>query len=292
LTVILHMSSPEKLRRNIRTAAANRTQKLADTAQKSKEKSFSVLRVTGDMTLFFLRFFREVVMPPYDFREIGRLCYEIGNKSLGLVSITGLIMGLVLTIQSRPTLEDFGAEAWLPGMVAISLVREIGPVITALLCAGKIGSSIGAELGSMKVTEQIDAMEVSGSNPYRYLVVTRILATTFTLPLLVFYADFLGLVGAYIGVNIKSDVSFFLFFSQAFASLDFLDIIPAVVKTVVFGFVIGFIGCYKGFHAGRGTESVGKSANAAVVAASLMIFLVDMVAVQVTDVINQFFSPA
>jgi phospholipid/cholesterol/gamma-HCH transport system permease protein len=286
------MSSPERPHRSIKTAAAKRAEKLAEKADQSKEKSISFFRSTGDMTLFFGRFFREVFVPPYDFHEIGRLCFEMGNKSLGLVSITGLIMGLVLTIQSRPVLEDFGAEGMLPGMVAISMVREMGPVITALLCAGKIGSSIGAELGSMKVTEQIDAMEVSGANPYKYLVVTRILATTLALPLLVFYADFMGLVGSFIGVNLKGSVSFFLFFSQAFASLEFIDVIPPTVKSLVFGFVIGLIGSYKGFHAGRGTESVGKSANAAVVAASLMIFVVDVVAVQITDLINQFFSPA
>lgn len=211
----------------------------------------------------------------------------VGNKSLGLVSITGFIMGLVLTIQSRPTLADFGAESWLPGMVAVSIVREIGPVITALICAGKVGSSIGAELGSMKVTEQIEAMEVSGTNPYEYLLVTRILATTLMIPLLVFFADGMGLLGSFVGVNIKGDVNFFLFFSQAFGSLEFIDVIPATIKTFLFGFVIGFVGCYKGYNAGRGTESVGIAANSSVVVASLLVFVVDMVAVQITDM---FFS--
>lgn len=275
----------------LRTIAKKQAEKLGESSLKKRKQTSDLLRSTGAMTLFTLRFFKELARPPFDGSEILRHCYEIGNKTLGLVSITGLIMGLVLTIQSRPTLEEFGAAAWLPGMVAVSLVREIGPVITALLCAGKIGSSMGAELGSMKVTEQIDAMEVSGANPYRHLVVTRIIAATLMLPLLVFYADFLGLLGSFLGVNIKGEVSFFLFFSQAFSSLDYLDIIPATIKTVVFGFAIGVIGCYKGFHAGRGTESVGKSANAAVVASSLMIFIVDMVAVQLTDVFNQIIKP-
>ena len=126
----------------------------------------------GVVTLFTARFFRELVKPPFETKEFMRQCYLIGYKSLPLVAITGFIMGLVLTLQSRPTLAEFGAESWLPGMVALSLIREIAPVITALICAGKVSSGIGAELGSMKVTEQIDAMEVSAINPYKYLVVT------------------------------------------------------------------------------------------------------------------------
>jgi phospholipid/cholesterol/gamma-HCH transport system permease protein len=193
-------------------------------------------------------------------------------------------MGLVLTIQSRPVLVDFGAESMLPGMVAISLIREMGPVITALICAGKIGSGMGAELGSMKVTEQIDAMEVSSVNPMRFLVVTRVLAATLMIPILVIYADAFGLLGSWLAANIKGDVSLTLFFSQAFSSIDFSDFIPAFIKSFFFGAVIGIIGTYKGFNAGRGTESVGKAANSAVVLASLLILVVDMIAVQITDI--------
>ena len=192
-------------------------------------------------------------------------------------------MGLVLTIQSRPTLAEFGAESWLPGMVALSLIREIAPVITALICAGKISSGIGAELGSMKVTEQIDAMEVSAINPYKYLVVTRVLATTLMIPLLVVLADGVGILGGFVGINIHSDVTLYRYFSQVLSSLEFLDIIPATIKTFFFGFFIGLIGCYKGFTAANGTESVGKAATSAVVTASLAIFSIDMMAVQLTD---------
>jgi phospholipid/cholesterol/gamma-HCH transport system permease protein len=254
---------------------------LAGGEVQSKFRNF-ILEI-GSLTIFLGRFFKELFTPPFEGKEVIRQCYIIGNRSLGLVALTGLIMGLVLTIQSRPTLADFGALAWLPGMVAVSIIREIGPVITALICAGKIGSSIGAELGSMKVTEQIEAMEVSGTNPFEYLVVTRILAATLMVPVLVFFADAMGFTGAYIGVNIKGDVNMFLFFSQAFASLDFIDIFPATIKSILFGFVIGFVGCYKGYNAGRGTESVGVAANSAVVAGSLLVFLVDMIAVQITD---------
>lgn len=237
----------------------------------------------GNVTLFAARFFKEAFTPPYEIREFIRQCYNIGYKSLPLVGITGFIMGLVLTIQSRPTLAEFGAESWLPGMVALSLIREIAPVITALICAGKIASGIGAELGSMKVTEQIDAMEVSGINPYKYLVVTRILATTLMIPLLVIFADAVGILGGFAGINIHSDVTLYRYFSQVLSSLEFLDILPATIKTFFFGFFIGMIGCYKGFTAASGTESVGKAANSAVVAASLTIFIIDMLAVQITD---------
>src|SRR6478672_2235674 len=147
----------------------------------------SILSDIGNFSLFTLRFFKEVFLPPFQINEFFRQCYAIGNKSLPLVTITGFIMGLVLTIQARPTMVQFGAESWIPSMVSLSLVREIAPVITALICAGKIASGIGAELGSMKVTEQIDAMEVSAINPYKYLVVTRILAATLMIPILVLF---------------------------------------------------------------------------------------------------------
>ena len=230
------------------------------------------------------RFFKELFKPAhYSFREIIKQCYEIGYHSLGLVGITGFIMGVVLTIQSKPVMATFGAESLLPSMVAISIVREIGPVITALICAGKIGSGIGAELSSMKVTEQIDAMEVSGTNPYKYLVVSRIIATTFMIPILVFFSDALGLFGSYVGVNVTGHVSLLLYFTQAFNALTFSDLVPATIKTFFFGYAIGVVGCYKGYHAEKGTEGVGIAANSAVVVASLTIFILDMIAVQITD---------
>ena len=237
----------------------------------------------GSISQFTIRFFKEVFVPPYEVKEFIKQCYYIGYKSLPLVAITGFIMGLVLTLQSRPTLAEFGAESWLPGMVGLSLIKEIAPVITALICAGKIASGIGAELGSMKVTEQIDAMEVSAINPYNYLVVTRILAATLMIPLLVVFADAVGILGGYIGSNIHTDISLSRYTAKVFESLEFVDLIPATIKTFFFGFFIGLIGCYKGFNAANGTESVGKAANAAVVAASLTIFIIDMLAVQLTD---------
>jgi phospholipid/cholesterol/gamma-HCH transport system permease protein len=235
------------------------------------------------LTGFAGRFFKELFKPAFEFNEFLKQSYLIGCKSIALVGITGFIMGLVLTIQSRPTLVQFGAESWLPAMVSVSIIREIGPVITALICAGKVGSGIGAELASMKVTEQIDAMEVTGMNPFRYLVVTRIMATTLMLPLLVILSDVIALYGSFIGVNLQGDVSFHLFFTQVIEKISFMDLLPAFFKTFLFGFAIGLIGCYKGYNSDKGTEGVGKSANSAVVYASLLVFIIDMMAVQITS---------
>lgn len=240
----------------------------------------------ADLTLFSLRFFKESFKLPFEFNEFLKQCYLIGYKSFPLVAITGFIMGLVMTIQSRPTLVQFGAESWLPAMVAISMIREIGPVITALIFAGKVGSGIGAELASMKVTEQIDAMEVAGNNPFKYIVVTRILAATIMLPILVILADVVSLYGSYVGVNLKGEVSFRLFFLQVFEKLAFMDVFPAIIKTFFFGFAVGLIGCYKGYTASNGTEGVGKAANTAVIIGSLSVFIIDMIAVQITSLLT------
>ncbi len=240
----------------------------------------------GDIARFTGRFFSEGFKPRYEPGELIRQCYRIGYNSLPLVGITAFIMGLVLTIQSRPTLVEFGAESWLPAMVSVSLVREISPMITALIAAGKIGSSIGAELGSMKVTEQIDAMEVSGTNPFKYLAVTRVLAATFMLPLLSLWANAIALYGGYLGVNIKGVVSWDLYWTQVFHALSYSDFVPSLTKTIFFGFTIGIIGCYKGYNSRKGTEGVGQSANSSVVISSLLIFVLDLIAVQITDALG------
>src|SRR5689334_4719947 len=162
--------------------------KLGEKAVHHTGKFNSFLVALADYFLFTIRVFKESFSREFEFKEFIRQCYQIGTKSLSLISTTGIIMGVVLTIESRPALATFGAVTLLPGIVTISLLREMGPVITALLCAGKIGSGIGAELGSMKVTEQIDAMEVSATNPIRFLIVTRVFASTLMIPLLALYA--------------------------------------------------------------------------------------------------------
>ncbi len=238
----------------------------------------------GELSFFAGRFFKEVVKRPFEFKELLRQCYQMGNRSLVLVLVTGFIIGLVLDLQSRPTMIQFGAVSMMPNMVGISIVRELGPVITALVCAGRIASGIGAELGSMRVTEQIDAMEVSGTNPFKYLVVTRILATTLMLPLLVILGDAVALYGSALVEYYKGSVSFQLYFSTVFDALSYGDLIPATVKSFFFGFAIGLVGCFKGYYSKKGTAGVGIAANTAVVFTSMLLFIIDFIAVFVSDI--------
>lgn len=232
---------------------------------------------------FIARFFKELFTPPYEFKEIIRQCYEVGYKSLFLITLTGFITGLVFTKQSRPSLSEFGATSWLPSLVAIAIIRALAPLVTALICAGKVGSNIAAELGSMKVTEQIDAMEVSATNPFKFLVVSRVLATTLMIPMLMCYTGFVGMMGAFLNVHQNETTSLITFFQQAFEKISFLDIFASLVKSIVYGFTIGVVGCYKGFHAKNGTEGVGRAANSSVVLSMFLIFIEEILIVQITN---------
>jgi phospholipid/cholesterol/gamma-HCH transport system permease protein len=269
----------------VKVFAKTHSIRLSEKAIANTVKAHNFLTDVADIFLFIARITKETFSRNFELKEFLHQCFKIGYKTLPLISVTGVIMGLVLTIQARPALLSFGAVSMLPGMVAVSLIREMGPVITALICAGKIGSGMGAELGSMKVTEQIDAMEVSSTNPVKFLIVTRVLAATLMIPLLVIYADALGIIGSWAGANIKGSVAFILFFSQAFSHIGFIDLLPAVIKSFFFGAVIGIVGCYKGYTAGRGTESVGIAANSAVVLSSMLVIIVDLIAVQITDLL-------
>jgi phospholipid/cholesterol/gamma-HCH transport system permease protein len=232
---------------------------------------------------FVIRFWKEVVKKPFHHRELVNQCFEVGIKSLSLITLTGFIVGIVFTKQSRPSLEDFGATSWLPSLMGIAIIKALGPLVTALICAGKVGSGIGAELGSMKVTEQIEAMEVSAINPFKYLVVTRVLATTITIPILVFYCSFVGLYGSYLNVHTEETSSMITFYQNAFSSITFLDIWESMLKSVVYGFTIGIVGCFKGYNATLGTRGVGRAANQAVVLAMFLIFVEEIIIVQITN---------
>lgn len=241
------------------------------------------LTYMADQAYFLKSFIRNIFKKGFEWEELFRQLYIIGYKSIGITTLTGFILGIVLTLQSEPTMKEFGAESFIPRMVSISIIREIGPVIIALICAGKIASSIGAELSSMNVTEQIDAMEVSGANPVQFLVVTRILACTIMIPLLTIFADAMALVGGFTATALGGGISFKLYFTKALTILDYSDLLPAVIKTIFFGFTIGFIGCFKGFSTNSGTASVGLAANSAVVTASVWIIIIDAIVVQVTN---------
>ncbi len=237
---------------------------------------------------FTIRFFKEAFKPPIHIIEIINQCFEIGLKSLPLITLTGFIVGVVFTKQSRPSLEDFGATSWLPSLIGIAIVRALGPLVTALICAGKVGSSIGAEIGSMKVTEQIDAMEVSAINPFKYLVATRVIATTITIPILALYCSFIGLFGSYVNVHSVEATSLIIFYKKAFSTISFLDLFSSIAKSTIYGFTIGMIGCYKGYHATQGTRGVGKAANQAVVLSMFLIFIEEVVIVQISNWIRTF----
>lgn len=237
----------------------------------------------AEVSAFISRFFREALLPPYEFKEIIRQCYEVGYRSLLLISTTGFITGVVFTNQSRPSLSEFGATSWLPSLIAIAIVRALGPLVTALIAAGKVGSSIGAELGSMNVTEQIDAMEVSGTNPFKFLVVSRVIATSITIPILTMYTIFVALMGAYINVNLNEETSFTSFIQEVFGAISYVDIFATILKSTIFGFTIGMVGCYKGYHSSKGTEGVGKAANASVVTAMFLVFIEELLSLQIVS---------
>lgn len=235
---------------------------------------------------FTSKFFKEVFKPPYQLKEVINQCYNVGYKSLLLITLTGFITGLVFTKQSRPSLADFGATSWLPSLVSIAIMRALAPLVTALISAGKVGSNIGAELGSMKVTEQIDAMEVSAINPFKYLVVTRVLATTFMLPLLMFYTAFVAMMGSYLDIHANEQTSFVTFFENAFSTITFLDYFTSLIKALVFGFTIGIVSCYQGFNARQGTMGVGIAANSSVVISMFLIFIEEIIIVQISNYIR------
>ncbi|MCK9425445.1 MAG: ABC transporter permease [Ignavibacteriaceae bacterium] len=236
----------------------------------------------GQLFEFSLRFLKNVFLPPYEFHEIKKHMDELGVKTLPIVSVTGFIIGLVLAMQSEPILSRFGAESVLPAMVSLSVVRELGPVITALIFAGRVSSGIGAELGSMRVTEQIDAMEVSAIDPFRYLVVTRVVACSLILPVLTLYVVFLAIFGGYIAMILSQGMSLQLYVVSVVEAIRFGDIIPGVGKTFFFGFIVGIVGAFKGYNADKGTEGVGKASTTSVVLASLLILVTDTILVKIT----------
>jgi phospholipid/cholesterol/gamma-HCH transport system permease protein len=240
----------------------------------------AVLAWIGGASLFGLRALREALFPPYELREIARQVFEIGAKSMPLIAASGFAIGVVLSMHTRASLERFGAEAMIPAGLAIALIRETGPLVTALLVAGRVGAGIGAELGSMKVTEQIDALEAVAVDSFKYLAVTRIVACIVAMPLLTTVTNFFGIAGGYLAETTISGMSWELYFRRAFSLIEFSDFIPATLKTSVFGLIIGTIGCYLGFTTTQGTEGVGRTSTRSVVFSSILIIVTNVVLVR------------
>jgi len=253
----------------------------------AKPKLVAALEWFGEIGMFSAQMVRAALSPPYEFRELIRQCDNVGSKSLPLVALAGAATGLVIALQTRDSLIRFGAKSMLPAVIAFSIIKESGPIITALVVSGRAAAGIGAELGAMKVTEQVDAMEASAVDPYRFLVATRVLACMLMLPLLTVVTDFLGILMGWVANTAAEPISLQLFIHAGFKNVTFNDFIPPTLKTIVFGLLIGVISCFQGMNARGGTQGVERAATNSVVLASLFIILADVLLVRLILV---FFS--
>jgi phospholipid/cholesterol/gamma-HCH transport system permease protein len=234
----------------------------------------------GELGIFLWQVMRASVRRPFEGRELVRQLDEIGSKSLPLVALAGAAIGAVLALESRHSLVRFGAKSMLPAAIVFSIIHETGPVVTGLVVSGRVGAGIGAELGSMKVTEQIDAIEASGVNPYKLLAFTRILACILMLPLLTLAADFCGVSVGWIADALVEPISFHRFLHAGFAGTSFSDFLAPTFRTAVFGLIIGVIACFQGMRTQGGTEGVGRAATSSVVLSSLFVILADVILVK------------
>ena len=244
--------------------------------------------VVGEAAQFAARVVVEALRPPYEVRETVRHVFELGCRSVPLIATSGFAVGVVLSMHTRASLARFGAEALIPAGLAIALVRETGPLTAGLLLSGRIGAGIGAELGAMKVTEQIDALEASAVDSFRYLVVTRVVACVLALPLLTTLMNVTGILGGYAAETVITGMPLVTYFREAFTAIEFSDLIPATLKTMVFGFIIGSVASYLGINTTRGTEGVGQASTRSVVVSSIMLILANVVLVRLIF----FFYPA
>jgi phospholipid/cholesterol/gamma-HCH transport system permease protein len=235
----------------------------------------------GDIGIFAWQVMRSAVRRPFEGRELIRQLDEIGSRSLPLVALAGSAIGAVLALETRSSLVRFGAKSMLPAAIVFSIIHETGPVVTGLVVSGRVGAGIGAELGSMKVTEQIDAIEASGVNPYKFLAFTRIMACILVLPLLTLAADFCGVVIGWVANTLAEPISFQKFINQGLAGTSFSDFLAPTFRTAVFGLIIGMIGCFQGMRTQGGTAGVGRSATSSVVISSLFVILADVILVKI-----------
>jgi phospholipid/cholesterol/gamma-HCH transport system permease protein len=244
------------------------------------EPAIEFLAWFGDFGKFCWRVAGTLFKWPFETREFLRQLDYIGSKSLPLVILAGGATGVVLSLQTRDSLARFGAKSMLPAVIFYSLVKETGPIITGLVVSGRVGAGIGAELGSMRVTEQIDAMAVSGVDPEKFLAATRILACFVALPLLTLAADASGVFMGWVATTMAEPTSLRLFFNNALSGVRFSDFLPSTFKTALFGLIIGAVSSFQGINTRGGTAGVGRSATSSVVLSSLFIILADVVLVR------------
>ena len=253
-------------------------------AAKSESKYMSgaeeAIEWFGGLSLFIGNIVRESFRRPMEFTEVLKQVFEIGWRSAPLIVLSGLAVGAVLSMHTRSTLERFGAESMMPAALAFALVKETGPLITGLLVSGRVGAGIGAELGGMRVTEQIDALESLAVNSFKYLVVTRVIACVIAMPLLTVLMNFSGILGGFFAETITSGISFTYYFNSAFSSLIFSDFIPPTLKTMAFGFLIGSTSAYLGYNATGGAEGVGRASTKSVVLSSMFLIAINVILVK------------
>jgi phospholipid/cholesterol/gamma-HCH transport system permease protein len=239
----------------------------------------------GELGMFSARLLRAAFSAPVEWREIVRQCDQVGSLSLPLVALAGAATGVVLELETRDSLTRYGAKSMLPAVIIFALIKESGPIIAGLMVAGRVGAGIGAQIGSMRVTEQIDAMEVSAVDPYKFLVFTRVLACVLMVPLLTVAANFFGVIFGWIASWIQDGISLRLFLERGFQVVGFTDFLPSTLKTAIFGLIIGLVACFQGMTTTGGTEGVGRATTSSVVLSSLFVILADVVLVRLILVI-------
>ncbi|MEO0556662.1 MAG: ABC transporter permease [Bacteroidota bacterium] len=251
-------------------------------AKQAQNSLYAALDRAGGFFVFTGRFLSRFWRRPFEGKELINQMDEVGTRSLLLTGVVGFSIGIVLAMQSRGTLARFGAESFLPSMLALSVFKEIGPVLTSLVLAGRLGAGMGAELGSMKVTEQIDALEVAALKPFHYLVVTRVLACVIMFPIMTLITDVLAMLGGFMEAQLAGGMDYRVFIATAFDSMRFVDVIVDTMKTSIFGFIVGIVSCYLGYTVRGGTREVGRAAMQAVVVSSLLILLADVAVVRIS----------
>jgi phospholipid/cholesterol/gamma-HCH transport system permease protein len=233
--------------------------------------TLAFLGMVGSVTLFASQAIIQGCRPPYYRQQIVRQMMEIGYYSLPVVGLTAIFTGMVLALQSYTGFARFSAESAIPQVVVVSLTRELGPVLAGLMVAGRVGAAMAAEIGTMRVTEQIDALTTLSTDPFRYLVAPRLIAAVVTLPILVLVADLIGVFGGYLVAVYKLEFNDLTYLKNTLDYLQFQDVFSGVVKAAVFGFLIALMGCYQGYHSKGGAQGVGAATTAAVVSASVLI---------------------
>jgi phospholipid/cholesterol/gamma-HCH transport system permease protein len=238
------------------------------------------LSQAGEMSIFGLNALKDAFRPPFEWQYFLRQLVEIGWRSLPLIVAAGLALGVVTTLHTRSTLVDFGAEAMIPSLQSMAFFNELGPLVTGLLMAGRVGAGIGAELANMRATEQIDAIESLSIDSFKFLVVTRIVACILALPMLTVFMDCAGVLGGFFSEHAVSKISWALYVNRAVNGMAFANFIPPTLKTSVFGFIIGTVSCFFGYTINEGSDGVRRASTNSVVLSSLLIILADVILVK------------